>query len=251
MYEYEEQLFGVDMRHRPPLTILPTQEHGWASSRGRLAYSSMNRRQELNYSEYALTMMGTMPKGYVIVNESEIHYNTETAFRVSHNRVAIPVKEFAKQKKLSLEEQWELMNPQWVGTYFGFLGEDPYRNRRPSLAKAISDAMEQDRLDEFMSQFWSAEYDHRKAIERLEHRAKDLESLADGLQREYLRLDRKVKRIRTDISNLNYTLYHLQGYNVHELLASTLIQRDEVAERRREARMKARRIKEYLKSITF
>lgn len=35
--ENEENLFGWDMRHRPPITILPTEEHGWDGSHGRLA----------------------------------------------------------------------------------------------------------------------------------------------------------------------------------------------------------------------
>lgn len=82
MYEYEETLFGVDMRHRPPLTIMPTEEHGWGGSHGRLAYSQMNRSQEWNYSEYAVNTMGLMPKNYVIVNANEVSINRESALKV-------------------------------------------------------------------------------------------------------------------------------------------------------------------------
>ena len=81
MYEYEETLFGVDMRHRPPLTIMPTEEHGWGGSHGRLAYSQMNRSQEWNYSEYAVNTMGLMPKNYVIVNANEVSINRESALK--------------------------------------------------------------------------------------------------------------------------------------------------------------------------
>ena len=158
MYENEENLFGVDMRHRPPLTIMPTEEHGWGGSHGRLAYSQMNRQQESNYSEYALNTMGILPKNYVIVNADEVNVNRESAFKVCHGRVAIPVKEFARQKRLTLKEQWELMNPQWVGTFFGYLGDDPYRSQRKTLEDAMSEAVNQNRLDEFMKQFWSAKH---------------------------------------------------------------------------------------------
>lgn len=160
--EIEENLFGWDMRHRPPVTVLPTEKDGWGySPNGRLAYSKINRAQEWNYSEYAVNTMGTMPRGYVIVNTSEVEVNSETAFKCAHNRMAIPVKEFAQQKHLTLKEQWELMNPQWVGTFFGFLGEDPYRHRRPTLEQAIEQAMEEDRYDDFIADFWDEDEEYK------------------------------------------------------------------------------------------
>ena len=65
------------MRHKPPLTIMPTEEHGWGGSHGRLAYSQINRSQEWNYSEYAVNTMGLMPKNYIIVNANEVNINKE------------------------------------------------------------------------------------------------------------------------------------------------------------------------------
>lgn len=52
----------------------------------------MNRSQESNISEYAISTLGYVPKGYVIVSESSVKYNPDTALKVCHGRVAIPVK---------------------------------------------------------------------------------------------------------------------------------------------------------------
>lgn len=249
--ENEENLFGRDMRHRPPLTILPTEEYGWAYSRGRLAYSKINRSQERNYSEYAVTTMGMMPKNYVIVNASEVHVNNETAFKVCHNRVAIPVKEFAKQKRLTLKEQWELMNPQWIGTFFGFHGEDPYRSRRPNLEKAMSDAMEKGKLDEFMSQFWSARYHHSAAVDRLERRAKELDRRADKFHSEFIHASQRIEEVEADINKGQLEKYRLDGLNAHkylELLKNSLV---EIKWNMDNAKQKSSRIKEYINSITY
>jgi len=250
MYEYEEQLFGVDMRHKPPLPQMLTAE-GWGSSHGRLAYSQMNRSQECNYSEYAINSLGFMPKNYVIVNQNEVKFNKDTALKVGHNRVAIPVKEFARQKRLTLKEQWELMNPQWIGTFFGFCGEEPYRNRRPSLEQAMSDAMECKKFDEFMQQFWSAKYGHKKAVDRLERRAKDLDSRADAYYSRYRALDIKITSIESDMNRGQYEKYHLQGYNVHEYLRSLKAEKNEAYMMYWENSRKSRRIKEYINSITY
>ena len=251
MYENEENLFGVDMRHRPPLTIMPTEEHGWGGSHGRLAYSQMNRQQESNYSEYALNTMGILPKNYVIVNADEVNVNIESAFKVCRGRVAIPVKEFARQKRLTLKEQWELMNPQWVGTFFGYLGDDPYRSQRKTLEQAMSEAVDQNRLDEFMKQFWSAKHGHKAAIERLEQRANDLEQQSIELNRECLRLGDQIKKIESDISKGLLDFYHLQGLNAHEYLNKLKTNRLNIRSRSIEASSKAKRIREYLNSITY
>lgn len=249
--ENEENLFGWDMRHRPPITILPTEEHGWDGSHGRLAYSNMNRSQERNYSEYAITTMGVMPKNYIIVNANEVHINNETAFKVCHNRVAIPVKEFAKQKRLTLKEQWELMNPQWIGTYFGHRGEDPFRSRRPTLEKAMSDAMEQGKLDDFMSQFWSASYGHEGAIHRLERRARELDRRADELRSQYNRAFNHIKKVEADINKGRLERYRLEGMNAHEYLEQLKDNLAEIAWNRDKASRKSKEIKEYINSITY
>lgn len=251
MNEYEENLFGVDMRHRPPLTILPTEEHGWGNSQGRLAYSKMNRSQEWNYSEYALTTMGIMPQNYIIVNANEVNVNRESAIKVCKGRVAIPVKEFARQKRLTLKEQWELMNPRWIGTFFGFRGEDPFRSRRKTLEEAISEAVGQDRFDEFMKQFWSAKYGHKEAIERLTRRADELEKRSREYKKSIRNLDSRIKRMERDINKGLLEYYHLQGLNAHEHLEELRSKRYLLDGEYFETSQKAKRIREFINSITY
>ena len=251
MNEYEENLFGVDMRHRPPLTILPTEEHGWGNSHGRLAYSNMNRSQEWNYSEYALATMGIMPQNYIIVNANEVNVNRESAIKVCKGRVAIPVKEFARQKRLTLKEQWELMNPRWIGTFFGFRGEDPFRSRRKTLEEAISEAVGQDRFDEFMKQFWSAKYGHKEAIERLTRRADELERRSREYKKSIRNLDSQIKRMERDINKGLLEYYHLQGLNAHEHLEELRSKRYLLDGENFEASQKAKRIREFINSITY
>ena len=251
MNEYEENLFGVDMRHRPPLTILTTEEHGWGNSHGRLAYSNMNRSQEWNYSEYALATMGIMPQNYIIVNANEVNVNRESAIKVCKGRVAIPVKEFARQKRLTLKEQWELMNPRWIGTFFGFRGEDPFRSRRKTLEEAISEAVGQDRFDEFMKQFWSAKYGHKEAIERLTRRADELERRSREYKKSIRNLDSQIKRMERDINKGLLEYYHLQGLNAHEHLEELRSKRYLLDGENFEASQKAKRIREFINSITY
>jgi hypothetical protein len=250
MYEYEEQLFGMDMRHKPPMPQMLTAE-GWGSSHGRLAYSGFNRQQAINYSEYAVRTMGCVPQGYVIVNAHDVKFNPDTALRVAHGRVAIPVKEYAKQRKLTLEEQWELMNPKWVGTFFGFCGEEPYRNRRPSLSQAIADAEQDGKLDSFLCQFWNAKIDHKDAIDRLWNRVFYLKSQADRLYDRYMSLKRKISTVESDIHYCRYEKYHLQGYNVHDYLQELKDDFSDVSYEREQLKQKANRIRDYIKSITF
>lgn len=251
MYEYEENLFGVDMRHKPPLTIMPTEEHGWGGSHGRLAYSQINRSQEWNYSEYAVNTMGLMPKNYIIVNANEVNINKESALKVCKGRVAIPVKEFARQKRLTLKEQWELMNPRWIGTFFGFRGEDPFRSRRKTLEEAISEAVGQDRFDEFMKQFWSAKYGHKEAIERLTRRADELEKRSREYKKSIRNLDSQIKRMERDINKGLLEYYHLQGLNAHEHLEELRSKRYLLDGEYFEASQKAKRIREFINSITY
>ena len=58
MYQDDDGLFGRDMRYKPPLAPALTEEHGWGGSHGRLAFSQMNRSQESNISEYAISKLG-------------------------------------------------------------------------------------------------------------------------------------------------------------------------------------------------
>lgn len=252
MYDQQEDvLFGRDLRHKPPITVALTEEYGWGGSHGRLAYSIMVRTQTDNISEYAMNTIGIVPQGYVIVNAKDLRYNTETALKVAHNRVAIPVKEFARQRRLTLKEQWELMNPQWVGTFFGFLGEDPYRSRRPTLSRAMAEAMADGCFDEFMRQFWSAVYGRDQAIKRLKKRAYELERQAGAMHDRYMVLKLKVSNIESDMRHGRYKKYHLQGLNVHEHLRETKDKLSDVYWEMSERKTKAKAIRSYLKQIIF
>jgi hypothetical protein len=175
--------------------------------------------------------MGGVPKGYVIVNAQEVLYHKDTALKVAHNRVAIPVKEYAKHRHLTPREQWELMNPKWVGTYFGLKGEDPYRSRRPTLEQALSKAIEDDRYDEFMRQFWSPEYEHKAALDRLERRMRDLQRNAEALRNSLRILDRNITKVVNDVESQRLEWFHLQGYNAHEYLSELRRERNKLYEK--------------------
>lgn len=249
-YYDDDGLFGHDMRHKPPRADMLTSR-GQESCIGRLAYSQMVRTYEINVSEYAIRTLGGVPKGYVIVNAQEVPYHKDTALKVAHNRVAIPVKEYAKHRHLTPREQWELLNPKWVGTYFGFKGEDPYRSRRPTLEQALSKAMEDDRYDEFMRQFWSPEYEHKDAIDRLTRRMRDLQRNAEALRNSLRERDRKITKVVNDMESQRLEWYHLQGYNVHEYLSELRRERNKVYEEMLTTQQKADSIREYLHQMTF
>lgn len=249
MYDdHGQELFGHDGRHLPPRVDLLTSK-GQESCIGRLAYSQMVRSHEINASEYAVRTMGGVPKGYVIVNAQEVPYHKDTALKVAHNRVAIPVKEYAKHRHLTPREQWELMNPKWVGTYFGL--EDPYRSRRPTLEQALSKAIEDDRYDEFMRQFWSPLYEHKAALDRLERRMKDLQRNAEALRNSLRILDRNITKVVNDIESQRLEWFHLQGYNAHEYLSELRRERNKLYEKMMEVQQKADNIREYLQQMTF
>lgn len=252
MYDpQDDSLFGRDMRHKPPMDDLLTSKNGWEGSHGRLAYSQIVRTQEMNVSEYAIRTTGGVPKGYVIVNAREVPYRKDTALKVAHNRVAIPVKEYAKHKHLTPREQWELLNPQWVGTFFGFRGEDPFRSRRPTLEQAIEMAMADDRYDEFMRQFWSPEYEHKAALDRLERRMRNLQREAEDMRETMRRRDQKITKVMNDMESQRLEWYHLQGYTAHEYLAELRRERQKLYEDMTATQQKADNIREYLKQMSF
>ena len=249
MYDpQDDALFGRDMRYKPPLAPALTEEHGWGGSHGRLAFSQMNRSQESNISEYAISTLGCVPKGYVIVSESSVKYNPDTALKVCHGRVAIPVKEFARQRKLTLREQWELMNPKWVGTYFGRISEH-YDRQRPSLEKAIASAKEKNRYEDFVSQFWLANDEHHAAIERLRRWMEKLQSQADEIGEKVLKLELKISKVESDIHYQRYMDYHLDGENAHELLEDLREKHSLLKSRHYEIKQKADRIREYIEGF--
>lgn len=249
MYD-EDELFGHDGRYKPPRVDLLTSRRQ-ESCIGRLAYSQMIRAHEINISEYAVRTMGGVPKGYVIVNAQDIPYRNDTALKVAHNRVAIPVKEYAKHKHLTPKEQWELLNPKWVGTFFGFRGEDPFRSRRPTLEQAVEKAMDDDRYEEFMRQFWSPEYEHKAALDRLERRMRDLQSKADTLRNSVRERDCLITKVVNDMESQRLEWYHLQGYNAHEYLSEMRRERNKLYEEMLETQQKADSIRKYLQQMTF
>jgi hypothetical protein len=202
----DESLFGHDGRHKPnPIPELLT-ERGWGSSHGRLAYSNMNRQQDSNMSEYAINTIGMLPKNYVIINESTMDYNPETAFRVGSHRVAIPVKELARDRRLTIQEQWELMNPRYIGTYFN-IDFDRCRSKRPDFDEAYQDAIANGEVEQFLSQFWTLEYEHSAAIYRLRLRLDNLEDERMTLKMRMNHKEANVKRIKSDIAFQRLQLY--------------------------------------------
>ena len=251
-YTDDDGLFGHDMRHQPPRADLLTAKGGWGFSHGRLAYSNMVRSQEGNISEYAVTMVGGALKGYVIVNAREVPYNKDTALKVAHNRVAIPVKEFARFRHLSPHDQWELMNPRWVGTFHDNGSMiNPFRSKRPTLGQAMSDAMDADRYDEFIRQFWSPEFEHKEALERLERRRKNLRQEALQIRHILNEQDRKIEKVVNDMTCQRLEWYHLQGYNVNEYLRELRSERDITYSKMMESENKAKAIMEYLQDMSF
>ena len=203
----DESLFGHDGRHKPnPIPELLT-ERGWGSSHGRLAYSNMNRQQDSNMSEYAINTIGMLPKNYVIINESTMDYNPETAFRVGSHRVAIPVKELARDRRLTIQEQWELMNPRYIGTYFN-IDFDSCRSKRPNFDEAYQEAIANGEAEQFLCQFWTLEYEHSAAIYRLRLRLDNLEDERMTLKIHVSHCEAKVKRIKSDIAFQRVHLYN-------------------------------------------
>jgi len=248
-YPDDDGIFGFDMRHKPPLPDLLTSDQAAASS-NRLAYYKMNRQSDLNMSEYAHTTMGAMPANYVIVNARDICYNRDTALKVAHGRVAIPVKEYAHQHHLTVAEQWELMNPRYVGAYFGDAA-NKFTFRKPNLKDALTAAKEQGRLDEFMRQFWTLSHGHEAAMKRLQRRAADLSQRAIILQGEYMSLKLKISHVENDIYHRNFDEYYLNGYNVHEYLTDLKYQFDDAYARYMETKTKADNINKYLEQLNF
>ena len=185
---------------------LLTMKGGWGGSHGRLAYSGINRQQDANMSEYAIKTIGMMPKGYVIINADTMDYDPETALRVGPHRVAVPVKELARDRRLTIQEQWELMNPRYIGTYFNF-NFVVNLSRRPEFDEAYQDAIAKGETEEFLAQFWTPEYEHEAAIHRLRMRLINLEDRRMELKVRLTRAEGKVRSIKSDIAYQRTRLY--------------------------------------------
>lgn len=242
----DDGLFGHDGRHKPsPIPRLLT-ERGWGSSHGRLAYTGFNRQQDSNMSEYAISTIGMLPKGYVIINADTMDYDSETAFMVGPHRVAIPVKELARDRRLSLYEQWELMNPRYIGTYFN-IGFDTCRSKRPEFEEAYHDAIAKGEADKFISQFWTPLYEHEAAIMRLRQRLYDLEDRRMGMKLRVNHCEANVRRIKSDIA--------FQRIHLYENIQKSLWQAEQMLEQTTheyyDLLEKIDKLKMYLKNYTF
>ena len=175
MYEFDEDLFGRDMRHKPPFPNMLTAR-GWGSSHGRLAYTSLNRQQDSNVSEYAVSQMGFMPKGYVIIDKRTMSYDKRNAIKVSQYRVAIPVREFAKRNRLTIQDQWELINYKFVGSFDPAI--DVKRRRDyPRIEDAYMKAEDEGRLKEFVAQFWDIKKETDEYIDSQNQKIEELREL--------------------------------------------------------------------------
>lgn len=207
MYDpQDDALFGHDGRHMPsPFPQLLTAR-GWGSSHSRLAYSQMNRQQDDNMSEYAVKAIGMLPKGYVIINADTMDYDPETAFRVSPHRVAVPVKELARDRWLTIQEQWELMNPRYIGTYFRN-DYDSCRSTRPDFDEAYQEAITNGTDAQFIAQFWTPAREHEAAIDRLRRRLDALEDRRMELKTRVSHCRGKVRQIKSDIAFQRIGIY--------------------------------------------
>jgi len=241
-----DELFGHDGRYKPPRADLLTMKDGWAGSEGRLAYSKMNRQQASNMSEYAIATMGMMPKGYVIINDSTMDYDRDTAFRVAPHRVAVPVKELARDRWLTIQEQWELMNPNYIGTYFDF-NFVASLSHRPEFDEAYQDAIANGKTDEFLKMFWTPEYEHEAAIHRLRMRLNDLEDKRMEMKMRVMRAESNVRKIRSDI---NFQRTHLYD-NIQYALLKAEDKLINVTKDYNELIEKIDKIKTYLKHYTI
>ena len=207
MYDKQEDaLFGHDGRHMPsPFPQLLTAR-GWGNSHGRLAYSQMNRQKADNMSEYAMKTIGMLPNGYVIINADTIDYDPETAFRVGPHRVAVPVKELARDRWLTIQEQWELMNPRYIGTYFRN-DYDSCRSSRPDFDEAYQEAITNGTDAQFIAQFWTPAQEHEAALDRLRRRLDALEDQRMELKTRVSHCQGKVRQIKSDIAYQRFHLY--------------------------------------------
>ena len=241
-----DELFGHDWRHKPPRADLLTMKGGWRGSHGRLAYSGINRQQDANMSEYAIKTIGMMPKGYVIINADTMDYDPETAFRVGPHRVAVPVKELARDRWLTIQEQWELMNPRYIGTYFNF-NFVVNLSRRPEFDEAYQDAIAKGETEEFLAQFWTPEYEHEAAIHRLRMRLIDLEDRRMELKMRLTRAEGKVRSIKSDIAFQRTHLYN----NVQKALWKAEAELEMATQDFKAHIEKIDKIKTYLKHYTI
>ena len=115
----------------------------------------------------------------------------------------------------------------------------------------MSDAMDADKFDEFMSQFWSPQYEHEDAISHMTIRMRELQDKVRSLSELANDLARKIKTVVTDIHFCRYQKYHLQGYNVHTYLNELRDDYESTVKAMKATEGKANRIEQYLKKHTY
>lgn len=141
----DNQLFGHDMRHRPLPRVMPTAEHGYF---GRL-------------SGY-----GDVPSGYVTVDISMLDSIPKDAKWLDRRKLAIPIRDFARARQLTIHEQWTLL--QHFSLHL-FYDEGKYhKHYSPSLANALMEAYNANKMSEFTALFWDIRRDDPATVKAME-----------------------------------------------------------------------------------
>ena len=140
------------------------------------------------------------------MNDDTVGYDSETAFRVGHRRIAIPVKDFARSRRLTILEQWELLNPRYIGAYFRN-DYDSCRRTRPDFDEAYQEAITNGTYAQFIAQFWTPAREHEAAIDRMRRRLDDLEDQRMELKTRVSHCRGKVRQIKSDIAYQRFQLY--------------------------------------------
>ena len=115
----------------------------------------------------------------------------------------------------------------------------------------MSEAMDADKFDEFMSQFWSPQYEHENAISNMTIQMHELQAKVNELSVKATNLARKIKTVESDIGFGRYQKYHLQGYNVHTYLNELRCDYESTVKAMKATEGKANRIEQYLKKHTY
>jgi hypothetical protein len=99
------------------------------------------------------------------------------------------------------------MNPRYIGTYFN-IDFDSCRSKRPDFDEAYQEAIANGEEEQFLSQFWTLEYEHSAAIYRLRIRLDNLEDERMTLKMRMNHKEANVKRIKSDIAFQRVHLYN-------------------------------------------
>lgn len=134
----EESLFNHDFRHAPPPIVLPASE------------------ERRCYGGY-----GHVPIGYVTVDIGTLDTIPDAAVRLDRRKYAIPLKAFAKTRRMTVSDQWSLnVRTMWPTIRSQLF---PHRNKHrtpPSLYVAISETMGNGTFSDFRRLFWDIRLDN-------------------------------------------------------------------------------------------